>query len=98
MKKFAQVLPLIFFAFISTTFAQEKPTEWIRVQSNNGEFSIEVPKRYDFIFDKDGFQISSTFADDFEFRNFELRNMYMMNAFLDKTLLSFESWTWPSRK
>ncbi len=86
MKKIAQVLPLIFFVFISTTFAQETITKWIRVQSNNGEFSIEVPTQSNYFYDKEVFTIgidSSTYY---------LKEMSMINAYKEKTLLSFETY------
>ncbi len=86
MKKIAQVLPLIFFAFISIAFAQEKDSEWIRVQSNNGEFSIEVPTKHNFFYDKNGFIVS-----DYPSR-FEVKEMNMLNAYPEKTLVSFESY------
>lgn len=86
MKKIAQVLPLIFFAFTSIAFAQEKVSEWVRVQSNNGEFSIEVPAKHNFFYDKDGFVVS-----DYPNR-FEVKEMNMLNAYPEKTLVSFESY------
>ncbi len=42
-------------------------------------------KKYDLFFDKDGFQVSSTSTD-----IYELSNMYLANAYYNKTLLSVE--------
>lgn len=59
MKKIAQVLPFVFFAFTSLVFAQENVAEWVRVQNDNGEFSIEVPTKHNYFYDKEGFSVSN---------------------------------------
>jgi len=59
--------------------------QWIRVQSDNGEFSIEVPVKYKFYYDKDGFSVSYMNRGEYQ-----LKNMRMLNAFHSGTLLSFE--------
>lgn len=84
MKKIARVLSLIFFAFISIAFAQEKASEWIRVQSDNGEFSIEVPTQNNYFYDKEGFSVSEDNS------NYRVKEMNLLNAFKEKTLLSVE--------
>lgn len=67
--------------------AQENSSaEWIRVQSDNGEFSVEIPVEYDFYGDNDGFPISK-FT-----KIIELKEMRMLNAFREKTLVSFETY------
>lgn len=86
MKTFAQVLPLIFFAFIFTNFAQETTTKWIRVQSNNGEFSIEVPTQSNYFYDKEGFSVSADTSD------YKVKEMNLLNAYPEKTLVSFETY------
>ena len=86
MKKITRLLPLIFLAFVSAAFAQEKTADWIRVQSENGEFSIEVPARHSFFYDKDGFTVSENGV------SFEVKEMNMLNAYTEKTLVSFESY------
>ena len=80
--KIAQILFLIL-TFYFTINAQT--TNWIRVQSDNGEFSAEIPQKYSFFYDKDGFSVS-----DSGYTSYELKNMYMVNAYTEKTLLSFE--------
>lgn len=68
-------------------FAQENQSAgWIRVQSDNGEFSIEVPAKYTFVVDKDGFLLAD------ESNNYLLDEMKMLNSYQEKTLLSFESY------
>lgn len=60
--------------------------EWIRVQSDNGEFSIEVPTNSTYFFDKDGFMQS------FDRTNYHLRNMHLLNSYFEKNILSFEAY------
>lgn len=60
--------------------------EWVRVQSENGEFSIEVPNNSTYFFDKDGF------FESFDRTNYHLRNMHLLNSYTDKNLLSFEAY------
>lgn len=74
------------FLFSTLINAQNQTTDWVRVQSDNGEFSIEVPAEYAFFADKDGFSVASSSDTHF------LREMNMLNAFHEKTLLSFESY------
>jgi TonB family protein len=61
-----------------------KSAEWIRVQSDNGEFSIEVPEKYDYFFDKDGFWTA------YRQNNYKLEDMSLLNSYHDQNLLSFE--------
>lgn len=87
----------IFFALLlcgltySQAFSQTDPTtpkstgEWIRVQSENGEFSIEVPAEHTYFSDNDGFAVSAGNGSDIQ-----LRNMRMLNAISGETLVSFE--------
>ena len=58
--------------------------EWVRVQSDNGEFSIEVPNSFSYFFDAEGFIVGSNS------RDFQVRQMRLCNAYLDETLVSFE--------
>jgi TonB family protein len=60
--------------------------EWIRVASDNGEFSVEIPAEYGFFADKDGFSASASYD------TYALREMRMVNAYAEKTLISFESY------
>ena len=66
--------------------------EWVRVQSDNGEFSIEFPAASDFFRDNGGFYISR------ERESYRLTEMRMLNAFYEKTLLSFEIYKTDSPK
>ena len=59
---------------------------WIRVQSDNGEFSIEVPAKYKFYRNQDGF------FDSKDSTSFHLKNMNMLNAYESGTLLSLETY------
>jgi hypothetical protein len=72
-------------AFCASVLAQNAMTaEWVRLQSDNGEFSIEVPKDFSYFFDADGFIVGS------DSRDFPVRDMRLCNAYLDGTLVSFE--------
>lgn len=58
--------------------------DWMRVQSDEGEFSVEVPADYDFISEK---------TDDYPFGlkgASALRNAKIFAAYSDKTLIAFE--------
>jgi len=71
----------------ASAFAQEvDKTDWIRVASDNGEFSVEVPAGYGFFADKDGFSQSESY------NTYALREMHLLNAYAEKTLISFESY------
>lgn len=76
---------ILFFPIIAS--AQENQlAKWIRVQSDNGEFSVEIPVEYDFYADKDGFLVSD------QSQSYPLTEMRMLNSFREKTLLSFETY------
>ena len=70
----------------ASAFAQDNKTDWIRVASDNGEFSVEVPAEYGFFADKDGFSASANYD------TYALREMHLFNAYAEKTLFSFESY------
>ncbi len=75
----------IFLIFLSFVSAQESQSaDWFRVQSDDGEFSVEVPVNYDFYLDNDGFLVSDNS------KSYRLSKMKMLNAYHEKTLLSFE--------
>lgn len=87
----------VFFALLlcgltySQAFSQTDPTtpknpdEWMRVQSDDGEFSIEVPAVHTYFSDNDGFAVSAGNGADIQ-----LRNMRMLNAISEGTVVSFE--------
>jgi hypothetical protein len=86
--KFMKILlQIILILFISAVvFSQPTQTDkWVRIQSDNGEFSIEVPVKFNYIIDKDGFQISDSGSN-----NYQLKNLKILNAYLNQTLISFE--------
>jgi hypothetical protein len=85
MKKIILMLLCLITLTIAAPAQTSPKNEWMRVQSDNGEFSIEIPQKYDLLFDKDGFQIPGTWEE-----SFELRNISMLNAYFNQTLLSFE--------
>ena len=60
--------------------------EWIRVRSDNGEFSVEVPDNYRFVVDKAGFSVNDSL------NNYGLEDVKMFNAYRDKTSIAFESY------
>ena len=71
--------------FCANVLAQDGSADgWVRLQSDNGEFSIEVPKDFSYFFDADGFIVGSGS------RDFPVRDMRLCNAYLDGTLVSFE--------
>jgi hypothetical protein len=79
-----KILLLIVFAF-SLTHSYGQSDEWIRVQSDDGEISFEVPKQHRLFFDSKGFFVSRDFNNDLP-----LKNMYLLSGFFDDTLISFE--------
>ena len=58
--------------------------KWMRVQSDNGEFLIETPRKYKFYSNEIGFLDSKGVG------NYPVTNMKMLNAFHAGSLLSFE--------
>lgn len=81
MKKLHILLAIVLFTAFS--FAQDnKKDDWIRVQSDDGEFSIEVPAKYGYFYNK--------------YDNaYSLDEMSVLNAYTEHTLLSFESYKRP---
>lgn len=60
--------------------------EWQRVQSDNGEFSIELPKNCSYFYEKDGFSAASMNST----VEHQLTNVQMLNCYQDQTLTSVE--------
>jgi hypothetical protein len=89
---FASLICAILFFPLRTSAQENQSGEWIRAQSDNGEFSVEFPAGYDFYADKDGFSVSSSS------RSYFLSEMRMLNAYHEKTLLSFEAYKTDSPK
>ena len=84
MKKILLFVVCFAIIFLNYSISSAQIKNWIRVGSDDGEFSIEVPAKYNFGYDKDGFSESK------DRNNFQLQNMYLLNAFADGALLSFE--------
>jgi Gram-negative bacterial TonB protein C-terminal len=83
MKKTVSLLIVLLLTTFS--FAQDvKKDDWIRVQSDDGEFSIEVPAKYGYFYDKEGFSFFS-WGD-----VVHLREMSVLNAYIKDTLINFE--------
>jgi len=86
MKTFRLIFTIYFvFAFHLIVAAQSGPDGgWIRVQSDDGEFSIEVPENFSYFFDSEGFITGS------DQKDYPVREMNLLNAYNDGTLLSVE--------
>jgi Gram-negative bacterial TonB protein C-terminal len=83
MKNLRIILVIALFATFS--FAQKtKKDNWIRVQSDDGEFSVELPKKYNHFYDKEGFSFVSWGNGTY------LREMSIINAYNKDTLLNVE--------
>lgn len=82
MKQFITILFLFLFSY--SIFPQNTQTnDWIRVQSDNGEFSIEVPKKYNYFYSDKGVSPIS---------EVQLNQMNLLTAFDQDTLISIESY------
>lgn len=58
--------------------------KWTRIQSDNGEFSIELPDNFSYFFDEEGF--SRTYKQ----KDYRLKNMNLLTSFQEGTLLRVE--------
>jgi Gram-negative bacterial TonB protein C-terminal len=86
MKKIALITLVLFLGFFSADFSNaQSPAGWIRVTSDNGEFSAEVPAKYDFFYDKDGFIVSANGTS-----GYLMENVHIFSGFQENTLISFE--------
>jgi hypothetical protein len=86
MKKILSLLILILaFAFV-TAFAQKtnEAVEWVRVQNETGEFSIEMPSNFIYFYDKEGFNY------DVSNKTYSFQEMRMLNAASEKTVMRVE--------
>jgi len=66
------------------TASAQSTNGWMRVQSDDGEFSVEIPTEYKFFLSSDGFSIMKSSHD------YGTRNMGLLTAYHDGSLLSFE--------
>jgi hypothetical protein len=88
MKPIPLILIVIcLFIFRFTCSAQNIPDDgWLRVQTDNGEFSIEFPAEHAYFFDDGGFIAAESQND------YLVREMKLLNAYRDETLLSVETY------
>lgn len=89
MRKKIRIYKISLFVFCVLAFSfsvRAQNADWIRVQSDSGEFSVEVPAEYGFFADNGGFSISESSM------TYPVAEMNMLNAFYEKTLISFESY------
>ena len=99
-KKFFSLICVFVFCWLiqSDAFAQEpkddlkKPVEWVRVEENKGEFSIEMPSDFTYFYDADGFSYDNMS------RSYDFKHMQMLNGAMDKTVLSVEIYKVPAPK
>ncbi len=77
-------LSIVFALAFSIAILGQSADQWIRVQTDDGKFSIEVPAEHKYFFSKQGFIISRSRSD------FLTMNMSMLTAYHAKTLLSVE--------
>ena len=76
---------LLAFAISAGVYLQEAVRPgWTRVQTDNGEFSIELPEGFAYLFDKDGFYVS------FNSEEFILSDVNIVKAYVDHTLICLE--------
>jgi TonB family protein len=88
MLKKTFILPILILAFAASIFAQEKTaaktTEWVRVENETGEFSVELPSDFTYFYDQDGFSFENPS------KTYSFKYMQMLNAAADKTVMSVE--------
>jgi hypothetical protein len=66
--------------------AAQAQQKWIRAQSDNGEFSVEVPDEYHYTYGQEGFTVEDNKGP------YVMRDMGIFNSYRDGALLSFESY------
>lgn len=60
--------------------------KWVKIGSESGDFSIDVPSDYGLFYDRDGFTITKSSND------YRLSDVNLYNSFTGETLLSVESY------
>ena len=76
----------VLFGFRMSEQAQDANSDWMRVQSDDGEFSIEVPTSYKYYPNSAGFITTAAGGN----QEYLLKNMRMFTSFENGSLLSFE--------
>jgi TonB family protein len=77
-------------AHLSIQISAQSPSEtqdkdWMRVRTDDGEFSIEVPTNHKYYFNDEGFRNGNE-------NQYFLKDMVLVNAYKDGTLLSVEKY------
>lgn len=88
MKKKIKIYKISLFVFCVLAFSlsvRSQNADWIRVQSDNGEFSIEMPKNLTCFYDKSGFSLSNGGG-----RDHQYSEMQMLNGSSGKTVMTVE--------
>lgn len=84
---FSLFVAFCFFMIEAIGAAGQAPVDgWMRVQTDDGEFSIEVPSAHAYFSNKAGFFISELGTSN----TFALKNMRMINGFIEDTVVSIE--------
>jgi hypothetical protein len=68
----------------SAQSGEPRDLNWLRVRTDDGEFSVEVPPNYKYFFNKDGFSLSASSVD------YRLTNVRLLNSFFEGTAVGFE--------
>lgn len=94
MKKILSLLILVLaFAFVNASAQKPVETvEWVRVEQQAGEFSVEMPSSFAYFYDKDGFTYDN------QGQPYNYSHIQMLNAAADKTVMSVEIYQVPSPK
>lgn len=82
------VAALFSLCLISSAVLAQSDTGWIPIQSDNGEFSIEIPKIHKAFFDPRGFTHFQSGSGD----GHPLKEMRMIASYVDGTMLSVETY------
>jgi hypothetical protein len=85
MKNLCQFTLVFLFVLTFSAVVKAQSSEWTRFASDDGEFSVEMPKNAVYLYDKDGFIYS-----DFSSKNLQFAEMQMLHAADDKTVMSVE--------
>jgi hypothetical protein len=78
------VASCLLLALSGITWAQGAAGDWLAVQSDDGEFAIDIPQAYTFVYDDAGFTVSNGRD------GHALRKMEMLNGIKNGTLISVE--------
>lgn len=85
MKKIILIFACLAVSLFTHSISKAQTNNWMRIQSDNGEFSIEIPVDYTYFFDSDGFTY-----DDSGGKTYQFAQMQMLNSTAEKTVMSVE--------